>query len=271
MKPVFYPVHPALRPFINSVMVFDIQFGTGDAGRYAPFPPTPQHNINFYPADAMQSRKQGDEFAQAPAALLIGPQTSRVDLMMGKHHIIVSVAFGPGGLFRLLKVPMNELMDQPFDARDFLGREIDEVNEQLREAPTAIAMKNIVEAYLLRKLRGAQPSPFERTMKQMLHHAITIDNAASASCLSLRQFERRSIQLLGYSPKFFARLIRFSKAYRLKINAPGLEWSQIAYQAGYYDQMHLIKDFKVFAGANPGELGREILRSPVQVQREIGL
>jgi len=271
MKQTFYTVHPALKLFISHIMVMEITMEGSARGQYIPFPPTPQHNINFYPGDALYTRKPSDIFSRAPDALLVGPQTTRVDLMMGRHHIIVSVAFNPGGLFRLPNIPMHELMDQPFSAADLLGREIYEVNERLREVNTHAEMKSVVEIYLLHKLRPAPLSPFERTMKELLRHPMTMDQAASASCLSLRQFERRSLQLLGYSPKFFARLIRFSKAYRLKVNRPEAGWSSIAYSCGYYDQMHLVKDFRAFTGTSPGSLSREILLSPIQVQKDIGL
>lgn len=273
MKPVFYTVHQALQNFVSHIMVMNTILPGKDYRRYSPFPPTPQNNINFYPGDPMFTRKVGDDFSRMPDAIIIGPQTKRVDLSMGKHHIIVSVAFNPGGMFRLLRIPMHELMDQPFNAADMLGREILEVNEKLKGAKNALEMKSIVEAYLLNKLRPAPVTPFERAMKDMLfrHQLITMDQAASASCLSLRQFERQSKDILGYSPKVFSRLIRFSRAYRAKINQPQLGWSTIAHSFGYYDQTHLIKEFKFFTEASPGSLDHEILSSPIQVQGDIGL
>lgn len=273
MKSAFYKVHPALSGPVNHIMIMDIRLDNKLPGHYSPFPPTPQNNINFYPADPMFTRKIGEEFSRSPDAIIIGPQTTRVDLSMGKHHVIVSVAFNPGGMFRLLRIPMYELKDEPFDAGDLLGREITEVNEKLREAKSHLELKTIVETYLLQKLQPVPFSPFEHTLKAMLHQRTitTMDEAAAASCLSIRQFERRSKESLGYSPKFFARLIRFSKAYRMKVNQPQLSWSAIAHAGGYFDQMHLIKDFKEFTGTNPGLINREIERSPLQVQRDIGL
>ncbi len=44
------------------------------------------------------------------------------------------------------------------------------------------------------------------------------------------------------------------KAIDLKTYQPNLTWMDICYQTGYYDPMHLVKDFKKFAGLTPANL-----------------
>jgi AraC-like DNA-binding protein len=271
MKPDFYAVHPALQPFVSHMMVVSVQL-TGPAySRVAPFPPTPQHSLNFYPADATKSRQGIQPFTELPTCTIVGPQTTKVELAMGLHHRFVTVAFHPGGLFRLLRVPMHELLDLPCNAADILGREISDVTDRLRAAQTSREMKDVVEAYLLRRMNLASYNPFERAAKYMLggNSAYTLDQAAATACLSARQFERKSKELLGYSPRFFARIIRFSKAYRLKLTQPQHTWTSISHACGYYDQMHLIRDFKEFADATPKALALQILDSPLKVQDDL--
>ena len=71
------------------------------------------------------------------------------------------------------------------------------------------------------------------------------------------------------SPKMYARIVRFSNAYRLHEATPGLSWTKIAYEAGYFDQMHLIRDFRVFAGVNPSVIEQELLDTPLRMQKDI--
>lgn len=252
-------------------MVVDVHL-TGQAySRMAPFPPTPQHSLNFYPADATKSRQGNQPLLALPDCTIVGPQTTKVDLAMGTHHRFVSVAFHPGGLFQLLRIPMYELLDAPINAADILGREISKVSAQLKAAQHSLELKRIVEAYLLRKMKLATSSAFARAARLMVsgNTPYTIDQAAAFSCLSTRQFERKAKEALGYSPKFFARIIRFSKAYRLKVNHPHYSWTTISHQCGYHDQMHLIRDFKEFTATTPKTLALEILHSPLTVQDDL--
>ena len=268
MAPSFYATHPALSNFISHIMVVEMK-STQATLRFSPFPPTPQHAINFYPRDAVTAHDSNDYIQKLPASVIVGPQVTRVNVAMGMHHIIVSVAFMPGGMQRLLKMAMYELCDEPFDATLLLGREIANVNEQLQEAQSAFEMKNVVEQFFLQKLKHSALLPWEHAMKAQLQGGLSIDNAASLSCLSLRQYERRAKEVMGYSPKVFSRLIRFSKAYRLKESQPQISWSNIAHICGYFDQMHLIKDFKEFSGALPTTLAKLINSAPALLQEHM--
>src|SRR5678815_1036701 len=95
--------------------------------------------------------------------------------------------------------------------------------------------------------------PFDKAMLELLrlNGNTPIEQIASLACLSIRQFERVSKERVGFSPKLFSRLVRFSSAYRMRENFPLLSWTSIAYDCGYFDQMHLIRDFKEFAGVAP--------------------
>ena len=58
---------------------------------------------------------------------------------------------------------------------------------------------------------------------------------------------------LGLRPKTAARLVRFEGVLRRLDERRGLDWGQIAREAGYADQAHLIRDFHQFTGATPTE------------------
>ena len=110
-------------------------------------------------------------------------------------------------------------------------------------------------------------------MLELLHKNgnVPIEKIASLACLSLRQFERVCKERVGFSPKLFSRLIRFSSAYRMRENFPLLSWTSIAYDCGYFDQMHLIRDFKEFTGVAPGVIQKELNDIPVRLQADLRL
>ena len=57
----------------------------------------------------------------------------------------------------------------------------------------------------------------------------------------------------GLTPKVFHRIFRFNKILLQIQNKNLLNWSDIAYEFGYSDQSHFIKEFKEFSGFNPQE------------------
>ena len=64
---------------------------------------------------------------------------------------------------------------------------------------------------------------------------------------------------IGLPPKTVARLLRFRRAVDRCAAAPSSRWSDIALDAGYLDQAHLIRDFRQFAGMTPVEFRRSRL------------
>jgi len=125
-------------------------------------------------------------------------------------------------------------------------------------------MKLIVEKFLLcyvNKLK--QLLPIDDVLPMLIQQGglLNIDQLASQSCLSIRQFERVFKQRIGLPPKYFCRLVRFAKAWIIKEQRPATSWIKIAHECGYFDQMHLIHDFQEFAGVNPSVIESELLNS----------
>lgn len=217
-------------------------------------------------------RLEDGNFDRQPLTVLIGPQYSRVNIKVHRELKAIRVDFLPGGMYRMLGIPMYELFDRGFDALDFFGAEMRHINDQLQHIATLEEGKNMVEQFLLSKvtsLRGI--TPFDFALRVLLNKAgnMPMEETASLSCLSLKQFERKCKERLGMNPKLYARILKFSTAYRLHEAQPQLRWTEIAYEAGYYDQMHMIKDFKTFAGVNPSVIEQQLLATPLRMQKDL--
>ena len=169
---------------------------------------------------------------------------------------------------------MAEMIDGSFDASDIFGNEIQEVNNKLQEAKNFDEIKEVIEQFLLGKVKLLKRAlPFDNAMLELLrlNGNVPIEQIASLACVSLRQFERLSKERIGLPPKVYARLARFSKAYRLRENFPHLSWTSIAHECGYFDQMHFIRDFKEFAGITPGVIEKELASTPLRMQADMRL
>tara|TARA_R110002073_G_scaffold128999_6_gene275247 strand:- start:7814 stop:8620 length:807 start_codon:yes stop_codon:yes gene_type:complete len=72
--------------------------------------------------------------------------------------------------------------------------------------------------------------------------------------ISERSLERYFKRYVGLSPKFYSRIIRFSHIFQL-VQEEAIDWADIVFKAGYYDQSHFIKNFKEFTGEDPSKYG----------------
>ncbi|GAB3179255.1 helix-turn-helix domain-containing protein [Telluribacter humicola] len=265
----FYRPCQALQPIVSNYMLMHVHLDRHQPPVVKPYPTNPEQCLFFYARDAVEVFNyalEKEEFS--PPSIIVGPQVARVDIKMSHEHLTIKVGFQPGGLFRLLGMPMWQLLDQSVDSHQLLGQEISEINEQLRALNTYPDMIRLIEKFLLKKiaLRQSEVHAIDKVAQLMLHsRQYSLDWLADQSCLSPRQFERKFLERVGMSPKLFMRVVRFAQAYRMKDRQPQLDWQDIVYQCGYYDQMHLIRDFKLFAHVTPTGLMKEEERSPVKI------
>jgi AraC-like DNA-binding protein len=79
--------------------------------------------------------------------------------------------------------------------------------------------------------------------------AIDLAQLATRASLSTRQMQRRFLADVGMGPKLLARVVRFQRVFE-RCQAGG-DWAGIALSCGYFDQSHLLRDFRQFAGEPP--------------------
>jgi len=100
-----------------------------------------------------------------------------------------------------------------------------------------------------------------QTAAKLLHYTkgqYRIEDLADICHTSVRQLQRRFQQVIGTSPKVFARTLRFEQAQRRLMFDPEAELTGLAHECGYFDQAHFIKDFRAFAGKTPSEYARQM-------------
>jgi len=198
-----------------------------------------------------------------PSAGVMGPQTFRaVDaLWLGNFRLFV-VVFGPTGFHRLVGVPMVELANRVYDASELLGGSVRQLHEELHGAAGLEQMAQIAEAYFNRMAERARRfHPVQIAAAEVIarHGSVCVDKLARTADLSVRQFERKFAEQVGMPPKLYCRVSRLSFLMRLKEAEPHRTWTDLTYLAGYFDQNHLVKEFKALAGAAPSEFFRLIV------------
>lgn len=82
----------------------------------------------------------------------------------------------------------------------------------------------------------------------------TVQELCRVMDLSERQAERLFQKYVGLSPKFYSRIMRFNAIFQL-LAERNPSWAELAYEAGFADQSHFIRNFKAFTGEDPSAYG----------------
>lgn len=192
-------------------------------------------------------------------SILNGQQKSYYDIAVSGKLSMFSISFQPHGAGMFFNVPSNEFFDQNVPLKYLVKECIAELEDNLEVSSSFENKICHVEKFLLRQLRVnfkeyevkriAQSVALINKVKGM----ITIDALYPASCLSRKQFERTFLAYIGSSPKQFLRTVRFQKSLYEKQKNESLSLTELAYNCGYYDQSHMIYDYKLFSGKTPSQ------------------
>lgn len=262
-----FPPSPILKEFVRTFRIVDFVFAANQIIPYKPYPPKPEHCLSFYPRDTetVEYAVSGKTKAKLKS-VVFGQQTEVTYRCVGRDFLVFQVVFRPGALFRLTRIPSFELNNSYIDAEAIFPLSIKDVNLKLQETKNYTDMVNIVESFLISLLsRKVKPSHgLDIITNQILNQSavVDIDWLAHESCLSTRQFERKFLERMGVSAKYYNSLIRFENAFRMKNKFPQLDWLTIAVQCGYYDYQHLSKTYQKLTLKSPTEFHLLDLNSP---------
>jgi AraC-like DNA-binding protein len=166
----------------------------------------------------------------------------------------LEVWLAPLGAYTLLGLPMEELSGHTVDLVEVLGADGGRLAERLRESPSWRRRFALLDRFLLRRLeRGPRPSAEVGWAWRRLVStggAVAIGRLAREVGWSHKHLIARFRQQVGLAPKTAARLVRFNAVWlRLEGKAP--DWADLARDAGYADQAHLVRDFHKLTGMTP--------------------
>ncbi len=188
-----------------------------------------------------------------------------VSIVQHGHIDLIGVRFHPGGLAAFLPIPAGELEGLTLGMGDAFGLPGTGLEQQLYDAaPQPPRQLDLLNTFFMGRLH-ARP---EHAL--VWHVAATIEQHAGNVPISrlsqlygysVRTLDRRFQQVLGFSPKFYARIVRFRQALNCLVHHPATAWTELASTYGYYDQPHFVKEFVEFTGSPP-----EVYRARFQRQ-----
>jgi AraC-like DNA-binding protein len=173
----------------------------------------------------------------------IGP-TGRVETF--------GIRFQPGGAHPVLRFPLDSCEDRIVALYDVWGATARELGQRLGDASSDRARVRIADGFLLRLRRRESAACVDFALDRIASGADIWRTAelAREAGVSARHLQRLFREYVGMSPKLYSRVQRFQTALRLLDRAAG-NIATAAADSGYFDQPHLIHDFREFTGMTP--------------------
>ena len=244
---------PAPPPFDQWITCVWFLTGRGDPNSAQPVVPDGRLELLIHLGDPF-SRLERDGSTQWQDRLLVAGQlTGPIHVVPGRWIDVVGVRLTPPGAHAILAIPLTQLSNQVVSLADVEPR----VAKALEAAAARPGDRTQRARVIMQLLAGMVRTEVDDRMSGALrllssgYHG-TLKSLAAHCGMSSRTLERRFLNEVGLSPKMYQRVVRFRRAFRMLGDETGARrWAQVAVRAGYYDQAHLIRDFREFAGASP--------------------
>lgn len=195
--------------------------------------------------------------ATTPPVELWGQITQPLRIHSTGKNVMMGIRFLPHGAALFLKEKADQFNNQIVDYRDIAGNQAAILHQQLLDAKTKPERITLIESFLLNKLEKSRIKPNQLGIVHNVMHELhredffdKIDTIASRYGISSRYLQKLFLQHTGLTPKLYSKINRFQHSLRLvtKKEAP---LTSIAYDCGYFDQSHFIREFKSFTGLTP--------------------
>ncbi|WP_162453611.1 helix-turn-helix domain-containing protein [Phytoactinopolyspora mesophila] len=261
---------PALAPFVDVLWYVDEPL---PPGRERAVPNGSMQIVVNLGADVLRWY-DGDGLATMHSTRgsgLCGAIAHPVGIDTADQRASVGVAFRPGGVAPFFHPPADALVEPVIGLDTLWGRDGASLRERLLEQPTPEAMLRTLERLLLARVIRPElmprldrfPPPSRRSTpapRDGMGYAIgalgqgaTIGAVVDRLGMTPSTFTRRFRAAVGLNPKPFARIRRLQRVLGGLRGETEQDWAAVAADHGYFDQAHMINEFRALTGVTPGQ------------------
>jgi AraC-like DNA-binding protein len=169
------------------------------------------------------------------------------------HSYGMHINVAPPAAHMLFGLPMDNLAGRVVTLEDVLDEH--SFVDRLHDAGDWLARFRLLDEVLMRRLAAARPPTqgvvwaWQRLVQT--GGGVAIGALAQELGWSRKRIVARFREEVGVPPKAMAQLLRFERARKLALQEERPDWSRIAVECGYYDQSHLINDFRSVTRRTP--------------------
>jgi AraC-like DNA-binding protein len=194
-----------------------------------------------------------------------GVFTGKFSRTLADEGIAFGIKFQPGAFRPFLQAPASSLRNRSIPAVTIFDQTEISVLETLLISPAQDDEKVVAaQSFLRRHLPDYDPAIAQAT--QLVHLILTDPGIQTVEHLAVRtRVGKRSIQRLfneyvGASPKWVIRRFRLHELVERLHKGEPLDYPSLAQDLGYFDQAHLIRDFRSITGCSPARYSKQSIK-----------
>jgi len=198
-----------------------------------------------------------DQLNNLPDSFVYGQIAGFKDLYLANEASLIIIVFNPDGIYRLLGIFANEIRDRIICTGDLFGIRGTQLHDQLAEQPGVEEKISLLNAFFL-QLIPKHSSSNEILIRASLNFinrnraGFTLKQLVKHTGYTERHIERTFGEAIGVSPKKFGNILKLHSFIKvLKEKTAHDSITPFCYEVGYFDQSHLIKEFRKYTGITP--------------------
>jgi AraC-like DNA-binding protein len=249
----FFP-SDSLKQYVRYYYVF--KSDTGNVFKDTVFPCGDMEMI-FNLGEGIWETTVKNEFQKTPQIELWGQITQPLQVKSSGKHSMFGIRFRTHAAGFFLTDELGKFNNMVSDATDIIGQPVSVLHEQLLGAKVHNMRIELVEQFLLKRLSANQKRAYQidrvAGILSTINSTINENNMngiAATHNMTSRNLNKLLNRYTGLSPKLVNKINRFQQSLRL-IAKKDQSLTGIAYDCGYFDQSHFIREFKSFTGITP--------------------
>jgi AraC-like DNA-binding protein len=186
--------------------------------------------------------------------MLCGSHSESFIVQVDRHTSVMGVHFRPAGGTAFWGLPAGELHNENISLDELWKDYAAELRDRLLQVSTPNRFQ-VLEKFLMQRLRSPASHPaINFALQQFQRPTIpTLSAVTDQIGFSTRHFNQLFRNQVGLTPKLFCRIQRFQQVLNLLSGKNQVDWMDIVFTCGYFDQAHLIHEFRAFADCTPTE------------------
>lgn len=248
-----YDPSPELQPFIKCF--WTLEAPAAETEERQRIVPDGCMEMIFHYGDLYRQYFPGGDNIIQPRCFVFGQISNYLEIAPTGITGIISARFHPNGLTPFINIPVTSMEDRAVPLEELFGDDGIRLSEAVLAAADTQSRMLLIEGFLLERLQTPQAADriTQSCVEAMLESAgqLTVDDVADKLQVNRRQLERKFSSAIGISPKQLLRVIRLQNTIKMLEKKQFTSLTALAYENGYFDQAHFIKDFKEFTGVSP--------------------